>query len=120
MRKIVTVGGTLEQDGEAVIAAIERIERGEDFEPEDHVNFANWSALAAVMTDKRLELLQHLRRQPEANIRQLAQALGRDYKHVYGDVERLEQAGLIDRDDQNRLCVLWSEIQAVLRLDSAA
>ncbi len=120
MKKIVTVGGTLERDAEEFIAAVERVERGEDFEAEDRVNFVNWSALAAVMTDKRLELLQHLRRQPAANVRQLAQALARDYKRVYEDVQALERAGLIDRDDKSRLCVLWTEIQAVVKLDSAA
>ena len=120
MKKIVTVGGTLEQDAEAVIAAVKKIERGEALEPMDRVNFVSWSALAAVMTDKRLELLQHLRRQPADNIRQLAQALDRDYKRVYEDVEKLEQAGLIDRDAQNRLVVLWSEIQTVVKLVSAA
>lgn len=74
MKKTITVGGTLEQDAEDIIAAVEKIERGEDFEPSDRVNFVTWSALAAVMTDKRLEMLQHLRRQPAANMRQLAQA----------------------------------------------
>jgi predicted transcriptional regulator len=120
VRKVITVGGTLAEDAEAVVAAVKRIEHGEDFEAEDRVNFATWSALAAVMSDKRLELLQHLRRQPAGNIRQLAQALGRDYKRVYEDVEKLEQAGLIDRDGDGRLVVLWSEIQTVVRLDAAA
>ena len=120
MKKIITVGGTLEQDADAILAAVALIDRGEQVEPEDHVNFATWSALSAVMSDKRFELLQHLRRHPAENIRQLAQALGRDYKRVYGDVERLDKAGLIDRDDVGRLCVLWDEIQTVIRLDAAA
>lgn len=104
MKKVVTVGGALFGDAEA----------------EDRVNFATWSALAAVMSDKRLELLQHLRRRPAESIRQLAQALGRDYKRVYEDVDKVETAGLIDRDGEGRLVVLWSEIRTVVRLDQAA
>jgi len=120
MRKIVTVGGTLEESGKNLIAVIDRVERGESVDPTDRVNFASWSALASVMTDRRLELLQHLRRHPAENIRQLATALGRDYKRVYEDVTRLEQAGLIDRDELGRLCVLWTEIQALIKLGAAA
>ena len=120
MKKTITVGGTLKQDGDAVLDVVARLEQGEHIEPQDHVNFATWSALAAVMSDKRFELLQHLRQHPANNIRQLAQALGRDYKRVYEDVERLEQAGLIDRDDSGRLCVLWDEIQTIIKLETAA
>jgi predicted transcriptional regulator len=120
MRKVITVGGSLDDAGKNIIEAIGRIERGESVETTDRINFASWSALAAVMTDKRLELLQHLRRQSAANVRQLAAALGRDYKRVYEDVNRLEEAGLIDRDDEGRLCVLWTEIQALVKLGEAA
>lgn len=120
MRKIITVGGALEGAGKTLLDTIGRIERGAKVEPVDRVNFASWSALASVMTDKRLELLQQLRQQPAENIRQLAATLGRDYKRVYEDVARLEQAGLIDRDDKGRLCVLWTEIQALIKLGEAA
>jgi len=120
MRKIITVGGSLDEAGKNVIDAIGRIERGERIEATDRVNFASWSALAAVMTDRRLELLQHLRRHPAENVRRLAAALGRDYKRVYEDVARLEGAGLIDRDNDGRLCVLWAEIQALVKLGEAA
>jgi predicted transcriptional regulator len=120
MRKIITVGGTLEESGKTVLDAIDRIERGERVDSVDRVNFASWSALASVMTDRRLELLQQLRHQPAENIRQLAARLGRDYKRVYEDVARLEQAGLIDRDEKGRLCVLWTEIQALIKLGAAA
>jgi len=38
--------------------------RGEAVEPQDNVTFVSWSGLAAVMTDKRHEILRHLRRHP--------------------------------------------------------
>ena len=49
MRKVITIGGSLEDAGKNVIDAIRRIERGERVEATDRVNFASWSALAAVM-----------------------------------------------------------------------
>ena len=39
----------------------------------------------------------HGQRQAVANVRELAQALGRDYKNVHGDVAILEAAGLLVR-----------------------
>ena len=69
MKKTITVGGTLEQDAQAILDAVALVEKGEKLEPQDHVNFATWSALSAVMSDKRFELLQHLRRHPAENIR---------------------------------------------------
>ena len=120
MKKIITVGGPLADSRNDVLDAIHKVEAGQQIEAADKVNFASWSALAAVMSDKRLELLQHLRQHPAENVRQLAAALGRDYKRVYEDVARLEEAGLIDRAADGCLCVLWSEIQAVVSLDHAA
>jgi predicted transcriptional regulator len=56
--------------------------------------------MVRVLSPKRLELLRHLHRNPAKNIRTLAQALGRDYRRVYEDVEALESAGLLDRDKE--------------------
>ena len=120
MKKTVKVGGGLQEAAGRVIGVLERVERGEMVEPESTVMFESWSALASVMSDRRLELLQRLRRQPAKNIRQLAADIGRDYKHVYNDVHALEDAGLIDRDDEGRLCVLWDEIQTTVKLDRPA
>lgn len=49
-----------------------KAERGEAVEPEDNVSFVSWSALSAVMTDKRHELLRHLHRNPAPSMRALA------------------------------------------------
>lgn len=90
---------TLDQIGARAIDAWHRMERGEDVN-ERHVGFQNWETMVRVLTPKRLELLRHLHQSPAKNVRSLAQAVGRDYRKVYEDVEALEAAGLLDRDKE--------------------
>ena len=90
---------TLDQIGARAIDAWHRMERGEDVN-ERHVGFQNWETMVRVLTPKRLELLRHLHQSPAKNVRSLAQAVGRDYRRVYEDVEALEAAGLLDRDKE--------------------
>lgn len=51
------------------------------------------------MTDKRVELLRELQRQPAPSVHALARALGRDYKNVHSDVAALKEAELIAQED---------------------
>jgi hypothetical protein len=77
MKKTIIVGGSLKDAGARVADAWRRAERGEPVEPEDHVTFVSWSALASRMTDKRYELLRRLHRQPAVSVRALARDIGR-------------------------------------------
>ena len=61
-KRTLIVGGNLEQAARRVAEAWHRAERGETAEPGDNVTFLSWSALAAVMSDKRHELRKHLHR----------------------------------------------------------
>jgi predicted transcriptional regulator len=98
MKKTIIVGGSLKDAGARVADAWRRAERGEPVEPEDHVTFVSWSALASRMTDKRYELLRRLHRQPAVSVRALARDIGRDFKRVHEDVKALEAIGLIERE----------------------
>ena len=49
------------------------------------------------------------------NVRELAQALGRDYKNVHGDVAILETAGLLVREG-GKLTAPWEQVQATVSL----
>jgi predicted transcriptional regulator len=94
--KRLTVGGDLREDvPRRAIDAWHRAERGETFN-ERHLAFENWSALARVLTVKRMELLSYVRRNNVASIRALAKALDRDYSNVHADVKVLAGAGLLD------------------------
>jgi predicted transcriptional regulator len=91
-----TVGGNIkEQTSRSFIDAWHRAERGETFQ-ERHLAFENWSALARVLTVKRMELLSYVRRNNVASVRALANALGRDYSNVHADVKALAGAGLLE------------------------
>jgi predicted transcriptional regulator len=95
------VADTLDTIGGRVVDAWRRGERGEltGANAEVHIGFESWEALVRTLSPKRLELLRHLHRAPARSIRALALALGRDYRRVHEDVEALEAAGLLDRDD---------------------
>jgi predicted transcriptional regulator len=96
------VADDLDAIGARVIDAWRRGERGALTEKnaEIHIGFESWEALVRTLSPKRLELLRHLHRAPAKSIRSLALALGRDYRRVHEDVEALEAAGLLDRDDK--------------------
>ncbi|MGH8615065.1 MAG: hypothetical protein ACREYF_24345 [Gammaproteobacteria bacterium] len=74
-------------------------------------SFEHFSAI----TEKRLELIRHVANQEGLNIRQLAQALGRDYKNVYEDVRELCEYGLLEKDDRGTLRAPYDQL--VIRAD---
>ncbi len=92
----ITVGGAMEAEAaRRFIDAWHRSERGETLRGR-HLAFESWTALARVLTAKRMALLRHVRRHPAASVRALAKALGRDYSNVHADVQALTAAGLLD------------------------
>ncbi len=82
---------------------------------EMHVTVLDVQTMLDTLTPKRLELLRHVHRQAVANVRELAQALGRDYKNVHGDVAILEAAGLLVREG-GKLTAPWEQVQATVSL----
>jgi predicted transcriptional regulator len=95
------VADSLETIGARVVDAWNRADRGEltGANPEVHIGFESLETMVRTLSPKRLELLRHLHREPARSVRALAKALGRDYRRVHEDVEALETAGLVDRDD---------------------
>ena len=81
-----------------VATAWKAAEAGNVQEPTSKLCFVDWTALCAVLTPKRYELIRHLRQQPAPSTRALARALGRDVKRVHEDVTALEELGLVSRD----------------------
>ncbi len=85
---------------------------------EAHVTFLSYEAMTETLSPRRLELLRHVRRHGAASVRDLATALGRDYKNVHQDVSALETGGLLVRDGR-RLTAPWNEVQASIQLAPA-
>jgi predicted transcriptional regulator len=82
---------------------------------ETHVTFVDLETMLLVLTPRRLQLLRHLHEHEAASVRELADALSRDYKRVHGDVAALEAVGLIVRDG-TRLSAPWTQLHATFAL----
>jgi predicted transcriptional regulator len=98
MKKKVLVGGTVRDSVNRAIHVLKQAERGVAVKAQRTVTFSSWSTLAAVMTDRRHEIIRLLRATPMASVKAVSRAVGRDYKRVYEDVKALEAAGLIDHE----------------------
>lgn len=101
---------------ERFVDAWKRAESGELRDTEVHLNFEDYAQLSAILTPKRVELLQSLRQGDPVSVRALATRLGRDYKNVHVDVAALEDAGLLTRDNNRLLIAPWDVIEARVRL----
>lgn len=106
--------GTPADMGRRFIDAWKRAEAGERVE-ESHVTFLDLQTLIDTLSPRRLELLRHVRRHGARNVRQLAQALGRDYANVHQDVSVLQAAGLLLRQG-HAISAPWEAVQASVSL----
>lgn len=109
--------GNLTYMGKRFAVAWNRAAAGEQVQ-ETHVTFLNMQTMLDTLSPRRLELLRHVRQHGAANLRELAQTLGRDYKNVHQDVAVLESAGLLVRDGR-KLAAPWDELQANVSLITA-
>lgn len=82
---------------------------------ETHFTFLNIQTMLETLSPRRLDLLRHVRQHGANNVRELAQALARDYKNVHQDVAVLEATGLLIRDGR-KLSAPWDELQAHVSL----
>lgn len=82
---------------------------------ETHVTFLDVQTMLETLSPKRLELLRFVHQNQVGSVRELAQALKRDYKNVHTDVTVLESAGLLMRQGR-KLSAPWDEVQATVSL----
>lgn len=106
--------GSLADMGKRFATAWNRAAAGEQVE-ETHVTFLNVQTMLETLSPRRLELLRHVRQHGASNTRELALALGRDYKNVHQDVAVLEATGLLLREGR-KLFAPWDELQAHVSL----
>ena len=115
-RTEIEVGRSLREAATDVAEAWKAAEAGRSIPANERILFRDWSALCAVLTPKRYELLRHLRRSPESGVRALARALGRDVKRVHEDVVALAELGLVTREENGRLSSEVDEITSTIRI----
>lgn len=111
--------GAADQAFARLRAAARRIDAGEHDTHEFGLNFETPELLFSVLTAGRWRLLAALRQHGPSSIRGLAGALGRDYKAVHGDVSKLIEVGLIDRDEAGLISVPWTRITAEMNAEAA-
>jgi len=80
------------------------------------LHFEDLEVLLKTLTPGRWALLKKLHANGPMSILALAKDLGRDYKNVYTDVQRLENIGLKGRTQNNKINVPWDIVEARLLL----
>jgi len=117
MKKELEIGiGDSSNTAKGFIDAWKRAESGEEWKTEERLYFENLETLLKTLTLGRWVLLKTLRTSGQMSVRSLANELKRDYKNVHTDVRRLEQIGLIDRTEDDKIEVSWDILEAKLRL----
>jgi predicted transcriptional regulator len=117
MKKQITIGvGDAATTAKEFIDVWKRAERGETVQEKNRLHFENLELLLKTLTPGRWTLLKRLHANGPMSVRALANDLGRDYKNVYTDVQRLENIGLIGRAKNDRINVPWDIVEARLLL----
>lgn len=109
--------GNLDQFGQDFIKAWKAGEQGTAAEIQaERVCFMDLTTMLSTLSEKRLEILRTLQRQPGVNTYKLAQQLNRDYKNVHTDVSLLKDIGLILTSEDGTLQVPFTKIHAEINL----
>jgi predicted transcriptional regulator len=107
---------TPEADRAQALALARQMDSGADLpEATPRLNFTSIKQLFSAITEKRLELIRHVSGHGGLNIRQLAQALRRDYKNVHEDVRELCEYGLLEKDEDGTLHAPYDQL--IIRAD---
>lgn len=77
-------------------ATLDRFDQWEQGEEVPHVvNFEEPSQLRALLTDRRIEILEEVMERPPESIRELADRLERDIHDVHDDLHLLAEYGIV-------------------------
>jgi len=112
----VKVGEPLESNLSRAVQTMEALQSGNTPKPYFGVGFSDMGQLLAIFTPRRWGLLGVLRKDGPMSIAELARRLKRDYKNVYGDVEKLIEWGAVEKDEKGRVVAPYSEIIVDVRL----
>ena len=112
----VQVGESLHDAGARAKAAMRAAARGEPAQPFFGVSFAQIGQMLATFTPKRWELIATLHQTGPLTVAELARRLNRDYKNVHTDVAQLIEWMAVERGEDGRVSVPWSEIVVDMKL----
>lgn len=112
----VTVGESIANSLRRARGAMEALQRGKTPDAHFSVGFAEVGQMLAVFTPKRWELIARLRETGPLTTAELARRLERDYKNVHGDLAALSEWLAVQRMEDGRVHVPWSEIVVDMKL----
>ena len=112
----VKVGETLQQAGKRAADTMRAAAAGKAVTPYFGISFQQVGQLLAAFTPKRWELIAALREAGPMTVAELARHLGRNYKNVHADVQQLIEWMAVQRGDDGRVSVPWSEIVVDMKL----
>ena len=112
----VKVGESLQDNARRAAAAMKALAAGKTAEPYFGVSFEQAGQMFAAFTPKRWELIAALRAAGPLTVAALARQLGRNYKNVHTDVQHLIEWMAIERGDDGRVSVPWSDIVVDMKL----
>jgi predicted transcriptional regulator len=116
----VKVGETLQQAGKRAADAMRAVAAGKAVTPYFGISFQQVGQMLATFTPKRWELIAALREAGPMTVAELARHLGRNYKNVHADVQQLIEWMAVERSDDGRVSVPWSEIVVDMKLPERA
>ena len=88
-------------------------------EASEHLTFATHDQWHSVFSARRTELLKTLKTMGSTSIRNLAKTVGRDYKSVHQDVQRLCELGVIEKRDDGLIEAPFDRIVSDMRFPSS-
>lgn len=112
----VKVGESLQDSGRRAAATMKALAAGKKAEPYFGVSFEQVGQMFAAFTPKRWELIAALRAAGPVTVAELARQLGRNYKNVHTDVQQLIEWMAVERGDDGRVSVPWSDIVVDMKL----
>ena len=112
----VSVGETVAAHVARARTGMEALQRGKTPKPHFGVGFAEVGQMLATFTPKRWELIARLRETGPLTTAELARKLDRDYKNVHADVAALSEWLAVQRTEDGRVHVPWSEIVVDMKL----
>lgn len=116
----VKVGETLQQAGKRAADAMRAAAAGKAATPYFGISFQQVGQMLATFTPKRWELIAALREAGPMTVAELARYIGRNYKNVHTDVQQLIEWMAVERGDDGRVSVPWSEIVVDMKLPERA
>jgi predicted transcriptional regulator len=84
------------------------------------IGFARFGLLHALLTEKRIEIIEAMLGAKPMSIREVARRVGRDVKAVHGDVHALLRAGILQKTDDDRIIFPFDAVHLDVKLPTPA